>query len=143
MSVLAFSTKGTMSANDTQIAGSHYKGKAIQPWDYIASNDLGYFEGNIVKYVSRWKDKGGIDDLRKAKHYLDKLIELQGQAEHKGIKVTLPTDNGPLWINHNGSAACPIHLDAIIDVRLDDGDEWNNHEASVFNWEKVTSYRLN
>jgi hypothetical protein len=40
-------------------------------------NNLGYLEGNIVKYVSRWKDKGGVDDLRKARHYLDKLIEIQ------------------------------------------------------------------
>lgn len=65
-----------MTANDVQVGGSHYKGKSIQPWDYIAANDIGYFEGNIVKYVSRWKDKGGVDDLKKARHYLDKLIEL-------------------------------------------------------------------
>ena len=64
------------NANDVQIAGTHYKDKAIQPWDYIVANKLGYLEGNIVKYVSRWKDKGGIDDLRKARHYLDKLIEV-------------------------------------------------------------------
>jgi hypothetical protein len=49
----------------------------MQPWDYIAANNLGYFEGNVVKYVSRWRDKGGIEDLRKARHYLDKLIELE------------------------------------------------------------------
>ena len=66
-------------ANKIQVAGSHYKSKAIQPWDYIASNGLGYFEGNIVKYVSRWRDKGGVDDLRKAQHYLQKLIEMQVQ----------------------------------------------------------------
>jgi hypothetical protein len=65
------------SANDVQVAGTHYKDKAIQPWDYIVANKLGYLEGNIVKYVSRWKDKGGIDDLRKAQHYLTKLIETQ------------------------------------------------------------------
>jgi len=64
-------------ANDVQVAGTHYKSKAVQPWDYIVANNLGYLEGNIVKYVSRWKDKGGIDDLRKARHYLDKLIEVQ------------------------------------------------------------------
>jgi hypothetical protein len=63
-------------ANDVQIGGSHYQ-VAIQPWDYIAANNLGYFEGNVVKYVSRWRDKGGIDDLRKAKHYIDKLIEIE------------------------------------------------------------------
>lgn len=68
--------RNNMSANDIQIAGSHYKAKAIQHWDYIASNELGYFEGNIVKYVSRWREKGGVDDLRKARHYLEKLIEL-------------------------------------------------------------------
>jgi hypothetical protein len=65
------------SANDVQVAGNHYKDKAIQPWDYIVANNLGYLEGNIIKYVSRWKDKGGVDDLLKARHYLDKLIETQ------------------------------------------------------------------
>ena len=65
-----------LTANDMQVAGTHYKSKAIQPWDYIVGNDLGYLEGNIVKYVSRWKDKGGVDDLKKARHYLDKLIEV-------------------------------------------------------------------
>lgn len=62
--------------NAVQIGGDHYKSKAIQPWDYIASNNLGYLEGNIVKYVSRWKDKGGVQDLEKAMHYLQKLIEV-------------------------------------------------------------------
>jgi hypothetical protein len=64
-------------ANERQVGGSHYQ-KAIQPWDYIAANGLGYFEGNVVKYVSRWRDKAGVEDLKKARHYLDKLIELQG-----------------------------------------------------------------
>ena len=64
------------NANDVQVAGTHYKDKAIQPWDYIIANELGYLEGNIVKYVSRWKDKGGLDDLKKAQHYLAKLIEV-------------------------------------------------------------------
>jgi hypothetical protein len=66
-----------MSANNTQVAGGHYKEKKIQPWDYIAANEIGYFEGNIVKYVTRWRQKGGVEDLRKARHYLDKLIELE------------------------------------------------------------------
>jgi hypothetical protein len=66
-----------MSANDEQVGGTHYKDKSIQPWDYIAANNIGYFEGNIIKYVSRWRNKGGVDDLNKAAHYLEKLIELQ------------------------------------------------------------------
>jgi hypothetical protein len=63
-------------ANAQQIGGSHYATKAIQPWDYIVANNLGYLEGNVVKYVSRWKDKGGVEDLKKAQHYLAKLLEL-------------------------------------------------------------------
>ena len=66
-----------MSANDIQISGDHYKDKAIQPWDYIVANGIPYLEGNVIKYVSRWRDKGGVNDLRKARHYLDKLIELE------------------------------------------------------------------
>ena len=64
------------SVNTRQPGGDHYMKKAIQPWDYIISNDIGYLEGNVIKYVSRWKDKGGIQDLEKAKHYLEKLIEV-------------------------------------------------------------------
>lgn len=64
-----------MKANDTQIGGAHYQ-LAVQPWDYIALNNLGYFEGNIIKYVTRWRGKNGVEDLKKARHYLDKLIEL-------------------------------------------------------------------
>ena len=66
-----------VEANAIQVGGSHYKSKAIQPWDYIAANGLGYFEGNVVKYVSRWRDKAGVADLEKARHYLDKLIEME------------------------------------------------------------------
>ena len=62
--------------NSRQVGGDHYKGKTVQPWDFIAANGLGFFEGNVVKYVTRWKDKGGVQDLHKARHYLDKLIEV-------------------------------------------------------------------
>jgi len=68
-------------ANEQQVGGAHYAVKAIQPWDYIIANDLGYLEGNVVKYVSRWKDKGGIEDLKKAQHYLQKLIEVTEKAK--------------------------------------------------------------
>jgi hypothetical protein len=64
------------TANAIQVGGGHYQTKAIQPWDYIVSNRLGYLEGNVVKYVSRWQDKGGRQDLEKARHYLDKLLEV-------------------------------------------------------------------
>ena len=63
-----------MQANDRQVSGKHYQTE-IQPWDFIVANNLGYLEGNVVKYVCRYKDKNGIVDLHKAQHYLDKLIE--------------------------------------------------------------------
>jgi len=66
-------------ANAQQVGGAHYAIKAIQPWDFIIANNLGYLEGNIVKYVSRWKDKGGVEDLKKAQHYLQKLIEVSNE----------------------------------------------------------------
>lgn len=66
-----------MSALETQVSGNHYKDKAIQPVEYIHANKIGYFEGNVIKYVTRWKDKGGVADLNKAKHYIELLIELE------------------------------------------------------------------
>ena len=59
---------------DHQVGGGHYKNYAIQPIDYILSNEIPFIEGNIIKYVTRWKDKGGVVDLRKAEHYLHILI---------------------------------------------------------------------
>ena len=64
----------TQDANAVQVGGDHYKTE-IQPWDFIIANNLGYLEGNIIKYVSRYKKKGGMADLLKAQHYLQKLIE--------------------------------------------------------------------
>jgi hypothetical protein len=68
-------SKPLVTANEQQVGGGHYATKTMQPWDYIIANNLGYLEGNVVKYVSRWKDKGGIEDLKKAQHCLQKLIE--------------------------------------------------------------------
>jgi hypothetical protein len=53
---------------------SHYAGLGMQPWDYILANGLNFFEGNVVKYVTRWRHKNGLDDLRKARVYIDELI---------------------------------------------------------------------
>jgi hypothetical protein len=71
------------TANETQVAGDHYKDMAIQPWDFIISNDLGYCEGAIIKYVCRFKRKNGVEDLKKAKHFLEKLIEVYEKKEQK------------------------------------------------------------
>jgi Protein of unknwon function (DUF3310) len=65
-------------ANATQVGGTHYKDKGLQPWDAIAAWDCGFLDGNVIKYVVRYRSKGGVEDLKKARHYLDKLIELEG-----------------------------------------------------------------
>jgi hypothetical protein len=61
-----------------QVDGSHYKNLAIQPVEYIHANNLGYCEANVIKYISRWRNKGGKKDLEKVKHYVDLLIQLEG-----------------------------------------------------------------
>ena len=66
-----------MAANDIQHGGDHYKTKAIQPWDFIVSNNIGFLEGNAIKYLCRWREKAGVQDLEKARHYIDKLIEVE------------------------------------------------------------------
>lgn len=68
-----------MSANDKQVGGGHYKDAPIEVWDYIHRNGIGYLAGNAIKYLSRYQDKGGIEDLCKAKHYVEKLIEEETQ----------------------------------------------------------------
>lgn len=69
-----------MSALQTQIAGDHYKSLKIQPIEYIHANGIPFAEGCVIKYVSRWRDKGGIKDLEKAKHFIELLIELETRA---------------------------------------------------------------
>ena len=73
-------------ALDVQVGGAHYKGLPIQPVQYIHANKIGYFEGNVIKYVSRWREKNGIADLEKAKHYIDLLIEFT-KEETDGSKT--------------------------------------------------------
>ena len=69
-----------MSALNTQVSGDHYKSLAIQPIEYIHANSIPFAEGSVIKYVTRWRDKGGLADLEKAKHFLELLIELEKKA---------------------------------------------------------------
>lgn len=60
-----------------QTGGQHYKGMKIQPVEFCHANGIGYMEGNVIKYVCRWQQKNGLEDLEKAKHYIELLIELE------------------------------------------------------------------
>ena len=66
-----------MTALTEQVGGDHYKSLAIQPVEFIHRNGIGFIEGNVIKYVCRYRAKSGIADLKKARHYLDMLIELE------------------------------------------------------------------
>lgn len=81
-------------ANEKQYGGSHYQKQAIQAWDFITQNKLGYLEGTSIKYISRWKDKGGLEDIRKAIHFLEKLLETETQNETKASQLSAPCQLG-------------------------------------------------
>lgn len=75
-----------MDVNEIQIGGSHYKGKEYQHWDFCIETKIPYVLGCATKYPTRWKDKGGIEDLRKCIHYISK-------AEEEKEYVKLSKDN--------------------------------------------------
>jgi hypothetical protein len=64
-----------MKSFKKQVGGSHYKNYKIQPVEFIIKNNIGFVEGNIIKYILRFKEKGGVQDLEKAKHYIELLID--------------------------------------------------------------------
>ena len=66
----------TMTSLSSQVGGSHYQ-LPIQPVDYIVKNNLSFLQGNVIKYVTRYKDKNGKEDLIKAKHYLNMILEFE------------------------------------------------------------------
>lgn len=116
-----------MKTTENQVGGDHYRDQKLQPIEYILANGLGFCEGNVVKYVTRYKAKGGVEDLKKARHYLDFLIESEErliqedeeyerslavpmQGSHKAQKpeadgdVTLHAtyqDKGVVWVCDN------------------------------------------
>ena len=72
-----------MSALQQQVAGDHYKSLKIQPIEFIHANSIPFAEGCAIKYLVRWREKGGIKDLEKAKHFIELLIELETRPSVK------------------------------------------------------------
>jgi hypothetical protein len=81
-----------LSAKDKQVGGNHYQALAIQPAEFIHKNGIGFLAGNIIKYVCRYKQKGGIQDLEKAKHYVEMLIEFESVPERVAEKLSQSRD---------------------------------------------------
>jgi hypothetical protein len=68
---------GKKLASEKQIGGNHYKQYAIQPIEFITKNNIPYIEGNVIKYLLRWRDKNGTEDLDKCIHYIELLKEIE------------------------------------------------------------------
>ena len=81
MEITQIHTNNDLRAMDMQEGGDHYKKMVIQPAEYIHRNNIGYCDGRAIAYLSRWKSKGGIEDLRKARHCIDLLIEMEQGVE--------------------------------------------------------------
>jgi len=71
------------NALSVQVGGDHYASLAIQPVEYIHANNIGYLAGNVVKYVTRYKAKGGAEDIRKAMHYCQLILQVEYGHEHQ------------------------------------------------------------
>jgi hypothetical protein len=85
-----------MSANERQVGGDHYKGDGEEHWDRVIRLKLNYLEGNITKYIERARKKNGIQDLLKAKHYLEKLIEEVEAGRIEGYTPSQPQSKAEL-----------------------------------------------
>ena len=66
-----------MSALATQVGGGHYKNFPIQPIEFSMKNGLSFWQGSVIKYICRYRAKGGVQDLEKIKHYVDLIIQLE------------------------------------------------------------------
>lgn len=118
-----------MDALKTQVGGEHYRSKAIQPIEYIQANNLDFCEGNVVKYITRWKDKDGLKDLEKARQYIDFLIEREKQREPVERRHTYDTATGhsPLAGKTWDECHAAIAQDPRIATEIEriHGDNWN------------------
>lgn len=102
-----------MTANEKQVGGTHYK-STMECWDYIIANNLGYLEGTAIKYITRWKKKNGIEDIRKAIHFLEKLVEIHSPAANTDTTyagVTSESEGGitqPVDLSYGERFHCPL-----------------------------------
>lgn len=123
-----------MSALDTQIAGSHYKKYKIQPMEYSMANGLDACQHTAIKYITRFRDKGGIEDLEKAKHCIDMLIEFERKA-------ALPNSFDKEWVPYRACDPLP-GPGSVVDTIDADGHVTLNRVLGEFSWAGVTGYRV-
>lgn len=101
--VEGYNTSMASNANDRQVGGTHYsaKGGKLQHWDLVNLFGWDYFQGQITKYLMRWREKNGLEDLEKAKHFLEKYIEV----ERAKLAAGDGSEPGPGYVNQDGGRA--------------------------------------
>lgn len=124
-----------MSALDTQVGGNHYKNLKIQPMEYSMANKLDACQHTAIKYITRFRDKGGIADLEKAKHCIDMLIEFERQAVAQGLGI--PKDFVPYKYGDPGPS-----VGTIVDVIYVSNEVEQNKIIGQFSWSGVKGYKV-
>ncbi len=106
-----------MTANDKQHGGNHYKQfKGFEPWDVITEWGLGYLDGTALKYIARWKHKNGVEDLKKAIHFLEKAVEV----EEAKVTHNVLLHNSSYPINSVWSYADSFHISPENSLSMED-----------------------
>lgn len=135
-------------AHVDQVGGDHYQ-KPIQAWDYIVANKLGFLEGNVVKYVSRWEAKDGLKDLEKCLSYVQKLIEVEKArlAQQEPVKEEYPWAKWDGVERTNRYLGSDLGIDAMVEIEYRDGS-YSQGRIRSFNWAltgsmlDIVKYRL-
>ena len=130
---------------DVQIGGDHYKSMAIQPMEYSMANKLDACQHTIIKYVTRFRDKGGIQDLEKAKHCIDLLIHFERQSaalsfvdearefiDHADVEIASAIDDDSermQAIGQNGEMASEVYAAVDYSEPWKSAPEWAKYKA--------------
>lgn len=123
-----------MTANKEQIGGRHYADMVIQPFEYIHKNGLGFAEGSVIKYVSRWRKKGGIQDLEKARHFIDLLIEMERVVPAEGVAQRQAAGEWIEWLGHVASGPGELSGYDLVEVRLRNGHTPDKAPVNEWKW---------
>ena len=105
---------------DTQVGGNHYKDMKIQPSEFINENKLQFAEGNAIKYICRHGSKGQKQDLEKAKHYIDMIIERDYGDEAEKSKVFLSSNEPEINVTYGDVSISDEYIKSIPKDNLND-----------------------
>ena len=116
------------SINVKQIGGTHYQKLTPAPWDVILNWELGYLDGTALKYIARWRHKNGTEDIRKAIHFLEKLLEVEA-TRSGSASVEYPTNVAAM----GNTTSFPPIVERLCDVRDVDGEAWHSQPFPAWN----------